>query len=161
MAPYADDAGVDLCFEVVNRFEHYLLNTAEEALAFCERIDHPRAGILLDLFHMNIEEDDIGAAILSAGAAGRLFHFHAGEANRSVPGTVPSHLDWCGVFAALRASGYDNAVVLEPFVLGGTPYAANVSLWRDLTRGAPFDRYIEDLRIGIDFIRSHWLEDAR
>lgn len=156
MMPLADDADVNLCFEVVNRFEHYLLNTAEEALAFCEMIDHPRAKVLLDVFHMNIEEDDIGAAILAASTAGRLGHFHVGEANRSVPGTVASHLDWPGIFAALRKAGYSGSIVLEPFVLGGEAYSTNVSLWRDLTHGASFEQYLDNLAIGINFIRGLW-----
>lgn len=153
---FADQYDVDLCFEVVNRFEHYLLNTAEEALIFCEMINHPRARILLDTFHMNIEENDICDAIRSVCLAGRLGHFHVGEANRSIPGTVPSHLDWEGIFAALQDSGYHGTIILEPFVISGTSYSSNVSLWRDLTYGCSFSKYLENINTGITFIQKLW-----
>ena len=94
----AEDNGVLYCCEVVNRFEQYLLNTAEEAVAFMQRLDSPNAKILLDTFHMNIEEDDMVEAIRTAGPY--LGHFHTGENNRRTPGT--GKLPWKEMAQALK-----------------------------------------------------------
>lgn len=154
LMPLAEKYRIDFCFEVVNRFEHYLLNTASEALDFCKKIDSPYAKILLDTFHMNIEEDDMSEAILSVGRSGKLGHFHVGEANRSVPGTVPGHINWESIFAALKECNYTGSVILEPFILSGTSYSSNVCLWRDLTNNATFEQYLKYAKTGIDFIRN-------
>jgi D-psicose/D-tagatose/L-ribulose 3-epimerase len=55
----AEDCGVIFCPEVVNRFEHYMINTAEEGVAFAQRIDSPSFRLHLDTFHMNIEEENV------------------------------------------------------------------------------------------------------
>lgn len=156
LLPLAEDYEINLCFEVVNRFEHYLLNTAEEAVNFCKMVDHPRAKILLDVFHMNIEEENMNDAILATGKSGLLGHFHVGEPNRNVPGTCPTHLDWSRIFQSLETSGYEGTVILEPFVISGVPYSHNVSLWRDLTRGGSFQQYLENIKVGINFIKQFW-----
>jgi D-psicose/D-tagatose/L-ribulose 3-epimerase len=75
----AEDCGVIFCLEIVNRFEHFILNTAEEGVAFVERINSPSCRLHLDTFHMNIEEDNLRDAIVKAGKW--LSHFHVGEAN--------------------------------------------------------------------------------
>ena len=80
----AQDCGVDYCLEVLNRFEGYLLNTAAEGVKFVKEVDVPSVKVMLDTFHMNIEEDSIGGAIRST--KGLLGHFHTGECNRRVPG---------------------------------------------------------------------------
>ena len=72
----AEDCGVLYCCEVVNRFEQYLLNTAKEGVEFVKRLGSPNARVLLDTFHMNIEEDHIGAAIRAS--KGYLGHLHSG-----------------------------------------------------------------------------------
>lgn len=63
----AEREGIDYCFEVVNRFEQFLFNTAQEAVAFAEAVGSPRAKVHLDTYHMNIEEDNTCAAICFAG----------------------------------------------------------------------------------------------
>jgi D-psicose/D-tagatose/L-ribulose 3-epimerase len=69
---------------VVNRFEQYLLNTAEEGVAFIKRVGSPNLKLLLDTFYMNIEEDNISKALTLTGD--QLGHFHIGETNRKTPG---------------------------------------------------------------------------
>ena len=91
LMPVAEDCGVYYCCEVVNRFEQYLLNTAREGAAFVKQLESPNAKVLLDTFHMNIEEDDLLQAILETGAL--LGHFHVGERNRKPPGSTNS-LPW-------------------------------------------------------------------
>ena len=84
LAPIAKQYGIDLGMEVLNRFEGYLLNTSKEAVQFVEEVDVPAAKVMLDTFHMNIEEDSMVDAILTAGD--KLGHFHVGENNRRCPG---------------------------------------------------------------------------
>lgn len=151
--PIAEEYEINLCFEVVNRFEHYLINTAAEGVDFCKALDHPRAKLLLDVFHMNIEENDICAAITDTLRQGCLDHFHVCEANRCVPGTVPSHVDWNGVFSALAKGGYSGSIILEPFILTGIPFTESSCIWRDLSGGADFERILDYVDIGIDFVR--------
>ena len=64
----AEECGVTYCVEAVNRFETCLINTAKEALVYVDEIDSKNIGVLLDTYHMNIEEDNIGDAIRLVGA---------------------------------------------------------------------------------------------
>ena len=114
----AENCGVLYCCEVVNRFEQYLLNTAKEGVEFVKRLGSPNARVLLDTFHMNIEEDSMVDAILEAGPW--LGHFHVGENNRRPAGST-NRLPWKDMAAALKQVNYQGAIVMEPFVLmGGT-----------------------------------------
>ncbi len=129
----AEDNGVIYCCEVVNRFEQYLLNTAAEGVAFVKRLESPNAKVLLDTFHMNIEENDLVQAILDTGDY--LGHFHVGERNRMPAGSTNS-LPWKDIAAALKQIGYQGAIVMEPFVLMGGSIAYDIKVWRDLVPGA-------------------------
>lgn len=133
LMPVAEDCRVYYCCEVVNRFEQYLLNTAREGAAFVRQLESPNAKVLLDTFHMNIEEDDLLQAILETGAL--LGHFHVGERNRKPPGSTNS-LPWKEMAGALRQIGYQGAVVMEPFVLMGGSIPYDIKVWRDLSGGA-------------------------
>lgn len=133
LMPVAEDCGVYYCCEVVNRFEQYLLNTAREGAAFVRQLESPNAKVLLDTFHMNIEEDDLVQAILETGDL--LGHFHVGERNRKPPGSTNS-LPWKELARALRQIGYQGAVVMEPFVLMGGSIPYDIKVWRDLSGGA-------------------------
>ena len=94
----AEDCGVRMALEVVNRFETHILNTAAEAMEFCDQVDNKNVGILMDTFHMNIEEDNIPAALKTVG--NRLFQLHVGEGNRKLPGE--GSLPWAEMGSALR-----------------------------------------------------------
>ena len=80
----AEDCGIQLCIEVLNRFEHFLVNTSEEAVRFVDEVGSPNLKVLLDTYHMNIEEDSFSGAIIGAGD--KLGLFHIGESNRRPPG---------------------------------------------------------------------------
>lgn len=125
----AEECGVTYCVEAVNRFETCLINTAKEALAYTAAIDSPNIGVLLDTYHMNIEEDSIGDAIRLVGAD-RLKNFHTGENNRRAPGR--SHINWDEVFGALSEIGYKGRIVSEPFVMQGGEVAKDIHVYRDL-----------------------------
>jgi D-psicose/D-tagatose/L-ribulose 3-epimerase len=124
----AEELGVRLAVEPLNRFETDLVNTTEQGLALCADIGSPAAGLLLDTFHMNIEEKSIGDAIRAAGD--RLFHVHACENDRGTLGTA--HVPWPEVFSALREIGYDGQVVIESFTPAVTTIARAVCMWRPL-----------------------------
>lgn len=128
----AADCGVDYCLEVLNRFEGYLLNTAAEGVEFVRQVDVPSVKVMLDTFHMNIEEDSMSDAIRST--KGLLGHFHAGEANRRVPGR--GRMPWREIGNALQDIGYDGLVCMEPFVRMGGTVGSDIKVWRDISCGA-------------------------
>ena len=125
----AEACGVTYCVEAVNRFETCIINTAAEALAYIEEIDSPNIGVLLDTYHMNIEENSIGDAIRLVGAD-RMKNFHTGENNRTAPGR--GHLDWDEIFGTLAEIGYKGPIVSEPFVMMGGEVGRDIHVFRDL-----------------------------
>jgi D-psicose/D-tagatose/L-ribulose 3-epimerase len=128
LSKYAHDRGVVLCVEPLNRFETSFLNLAEQAIEIVDRVDHPGCGLLLDTFHMNIEERSVGDAIRSAGA--RLKHLHACENDRGAPGS--GHVPWDEVAAACRAIGYTGPAVIESFTSAVKSIARAAAIWRPL-----------------------------
>jgi len=110
------------------------MNTAEEAVRFVDEVDRPAVRILLDTFHMNIEEDYIPDAIHTAGKY--LAHFHVGENNRKLPFDGPGSLDWRAIGKALRDVNYNGYVIAEPFVTTGGQIAKDIKVWRDLSGNA-------------------------
>jgi len=132
----AEDCGVTYCVEAVNRFETCLINTAEEALVYSEEIDSPNIGVLLDTYHMNIEENNIGDAIRLVGD--KLTSFHTGENNRTAPGR--GHLDWDEIFAALADIKYKGRIVSEPFVMAGGEVGRDIHVYRDLLKNPTEER---------------------
>ncbi len=124
----AEEYGVTVCAEAVNRFESPLINTAAEAIQYADLVNSKNIGIHLDTYHMNIEENSIGDAIRLVGA--RLRHFHTGENNRTAPGR--GHLNWDEIFSALSEIGYKKNIVSEPFVIMGGEVGLDIRTWRDL-----------------------------
>ena len=143
----AEDLGVFLSIEVLNRFEHFLLNTCDEALRYVEEVDSPNMKILLDTYHMNIEEDSIGEAIVKAGD--KLGLLHIGENNRNVPGR--GHIPWDEVVSALKHIDYQGDTVMEPVVLMGGSAGDKLAINRDLTGGMDLD---ELAREGLEFYKG-------
>jgi len=93
---------VRLALEPINRYETTLINNATEGLDLIERVGADNFGLLLDTFHMNIEEADIGASIRACGE--RIFHFHVADSNRWYPGA--GHLDFSSILKALSIVDY-------------------------------------------------------
>lgn len=153
MGKTAAELGVTMDLEVVNRFETLVLNTAEEAIAFCNEVGNPNVKILLDTFHMNIEEDNIGDAIRSAGDL--LGHVHIGEGNRKLPGQ--GHLPWAEIGKALRDIGFSGGVVMEPFVLPGGSVARDIKVFRDLSGGADEAGLDEAAKAGLEILKANFL----
>jgi D-psicose/D-tagatose/L-ribulose 3-epimerase len=122
----ADALDVTLGVEAINRYETDLINTADQAMALAEAVDHPRVGVLLDTYHLNIEEKDLAGALRRAGS--RLVHLHVVENDRGVPGS--GHVPWDDVRAGLRDIGYDRFATLEMFVQAGLDVSPDLSIWR-------------------------------
>jgi len=125
-ADNAGEEGIKLAIEPLNRFETDLINTVEQGLDLISRIDRPNVGLLLDTFHMNIEEKDWAAAIRQAGS--KIFHFHASENDRGTPGK--GLINWVAVRNALRQAGYQGPGIIESFTTDIKEIARAVSLWR-------------------------------
>ena len=126
VAGFAAEAGVRLAVEPLNRFETDLVNTVEQGLRLCADTGADNVGLLLDTFHLNIEEKSLPAAVVRAG--GRAFHVQASENDRGTPGS--GHIPWAEVVAALREIGYAGSVVVESFLPTVREIARAVSLWR-------------------------------
>lgn len=151
LADLAADHGITLCMEALNRFEGYMINTADECLAYVRAVNRPNVKVMLDTFHMNIEEDSLTDAIRKSGLL--LGHFHVGEANRRCPGPN-GRFDWAAIGRALRSIGYAGGVVMEPFVRMGGQVSRDVSLWRDLSGGASNEQLDQDAATSLTWLRS-------
>jgi D-psicose/D-tagatose/L-ribulose 3-epimerase len=128
LGPVLQEHGVHVAIEPLNRFETYFLNTTADAVQLCDEIAHPNVGILWDTFHANIEEKNIAEALRLTGRF--LKHVHTCENDRGTPGS--GHVDWKGVFAALRDLRYDGWLTIESFGFALGDIAAAASIWRDL-----------------------------
>ena len=126
LSQHATDSGVVLCVEPLNRFETSFMNLASQAIDVVDRVDSDACGILLDTFHMNIEEKSVGNAIRAAGA--RLKHLHSCENDRGAPGS--GHVPWKEVAAAVKDVGYDGPIVIESFTSKVKTIARAAAIWR-------------------------------
>jgi D-psicose/D-tagatose/L-ribulose 3-epimerase len=134
-AEHAARQGVRLAVEPLNRFETDFCNTARQAVELVRRVDHPALGIMLDSFHMAMEEDDLPAAI--SCAAPHLIHFQANENHRGFLGT--GHLPWAAICRALRAANYAGAITLEPFRRDDHRLSVPLAQWRPPARDEDAD----------------------
>lgn len=132
---HAAGGPVRFAVEPLNRFETDFCNTARQAMELCALVDHPSVGIMLDTFHMNMEEDDLPAAIRTA--APRLIHFQANENHRGFLGT--GHLDWPALCRTLIDVGYTGAITLEPFRRTDHRLSVPLAQWRPPSRDEDAD----------------------
>jgi sugar phosphate isomerase/epimerase len=102
---------VPLLYEPVNRYETNLFNTLGDASAFVDSLATKNVRLLADLFHMNMEEADIAAALRTAGK--RIGHIHFVDSNRKPAGL--GHIDYAPIAEALRNMGYDGFLSAEAF----------------------------------------------
>ena len=126
VADYARQKGIVFGVEPLNRFETSFINLAEQAVELVEMIDSPAIKIMLDTFHMNIEEKHLGKAIEKA--APYLVHIHSNENDRGTPGS--GHVPWADIAAALKKVKYDGALVIESFSSENKTIARAAAIWR-------------------------------
>jgi D-psicose/D-tagatose/L-ribulose 3-epimerase len=128
VAEHAAKRNVKVALEPLNRFETSFMNTAEQVMELVDRVDSPAVGVLLDTFHMNIEERDPAHAIRTCGS--HLAHFHACGSDRGAPGG--DQIPWPGIASALREVDYTGAIVIESFTIENQAIARAAAIWRPL-----------------------------
>lgn len=145
VAPLAAAAGKVFGLEPLNRFETDIVNTTVQANEVVDAVGSPGLGVMLDTFHMNMEERSIPDAIHAAG--NRLVHFQANENHRGFPGT--GNMDWPSILRALHQVAYRGPISLEPFRRDDDRVALPIAHWR-----APHEDEDDKLRAGLGLIRS-------
>lgn len=130
LGPHLAQHDVQLAIEPLNRFETFFLNTTADAVRLCDEVGHPNVGILWDTFHANVEEKNLGQALLLAGR--HLKHVHTCENDRGTPGS--GHVAWDEVFGAIRKLKYDGWLTIESFGFAAGELSAAASIWRDLAK---------------------------
>jgi sugar phosphate isomerase/epimerase len=130
LCKFAADNGVRLVLEPLNRYNTPFCTTAKDAVRIVSLVSDNSLGILLDTFHMNIEEDSFETAIESAG--GLLGHTHFADNNRKMPGF--GHIDFHTIKKSLRKIGYKRYLSFEPNIFDAS--------------------YQDDLKTSLKFIRS-------
>lgn len=149
----ASSQGVEIALEVLNRNETYILTDCKEALEYCKQVNESSVKILLDTYHMNIEEDNLPDAFRLAGDM--LAHVHVGENNRKLPG-MNNSINWALVGQALRDINYNKAVVMEPFLLKGGQVGHDVRVWRDLSNNADEKQMDEYIKTSLQFLKNNF-----
>ena len=147
----ADKRGITIALEVLNRNESFILNTCAEAKEYCKRVGKDSVKILLDTYHMNIEEDNMYDAIRDAGS--QLAHVHVGECNRKLPG-MNNTVNWPEFGKALRDINYDGFVVMEPFLLSGGEVGRDCRVFRDLSGGANEATMTEYIKKSLKYLKQ-------
>ena len=146
-ADHAARARVTLASEFLNRFELYLLNTAEDAARFAREVERPNLGVHYDTFHAHIEEKSVEAAIEACGD--ELVHVHISESDRGTPGR--GQVRWEETFRGLKHVGYDGWLTIEAFGHALPALAAATRIWRPLFESA------EGLAAeGLAFMKRQW-----
>lgn len=140
---HAQKVGVRVAIEPLNRFETYLFNRGEQALALADAVS-PDCGVCLDAYHIHMEEFDVEEAIRKAGK--RLFDFHVADNNRFAAGL--GTIDWPRLIGILKDIGYDGALTNE-FVAPVDRTPAN--RYPDMVERNPVDISPEQLK----FIQDH------
>lgn len=130
MGPVADHAaerGVSIGVEALNRYETSVVNTLEQTIEMIDGLPDT-VGIMIDTYHLNIEEADPYAAVASAGPYVK--HVQVSGTDRGSPGA--DHFDWPRFLSVLDDVGYDGAVCIESFTAENETIATAASIWRPL-----------------------------
>jgi len=125
-AAIANSRGVRLAVEPINRYEGDLIQNAAQGLAFLDQVNHPALGLLLDTFHMNIEEASWTEPFARVFTAGKLFHVHLGDNNRLPPGK--GLIDFQAILQTLSSIGYQGYLSAELLALPDADRAADETL---------------------------------
>jgi len=146
-ADHAQDLGLKMAMEYLNRFECYMFTTMADAVAHVRNVNHPAFGTMYDTFHANIEEKDGPGEIRKA--KDELFHFHVSANDRGTPGK--DHVDYLAAFKVLREIGYDGWMTIEAFGRALPDLAAATKVWRDF-----FPNKEEVYTEGLRFMKETW-----
>ena len=138
---HAEEVGVRIGLEPLNRFETYFLNRCDQALALADAVGG-NCGVALDTFHMNIEESDLLEAIRAAGD--RLVDFHVADNNRMPPGY--GALDWDAIARELQGIGYEGHLTVE--FVPALDRAAEIGDASEAGGGASIEKFLRDHATG-------------
>lgn len=130
LAIAAQAKGITLGLEPVNRYESNLLNTGSQALEMIKDIGEPNVVVHLDIYHMNIEEQDLVSPVLEAG--NKLGYVHIGASHRGPLGT--GNIDFDSFFGALAKIGYKGTITFESFssTVVAPDLSSTLGIWRNL-----------------------------
>lgn len=143
---YAQQAGIVLTPEALNRFECYLVNTMADLKDLLDQVDHPNVKAIYDTHHGNIEEKSQREALLTIQP--HLHHMHISENDRGTPGQ--GQVNWGEVFSTLKAIKYDGWLTVEAFSRSSREFANAINVWREYSS-------IEAVyKQGYDFINNNW-----
>lgn len=124
----AQAANINIVFEVLNRYESHQICTHEQALALIVALPVDNLGVLLDAYHMNIEEANPAQALTKTGD--KLWLYHVADSNRQ--GIGHGHTDFATQFEALKGINYTGDVILELNAVGPNPFTPDKGgAWRD------------------------------
>jgi sugar phosphate isomerase/epimerase len=134
----AEHEGVRLALEPINRYETSLINNVDDGMRLVDTIASPNFGLLLDTFHMNIEEPDMETSIRTCGE--RIFHFHVADSNRWYPGA--GHLKFASILNTLSSQGYEGFISGEflPKPDAMTAAGRNIAYLKPLIEKLTLDR---------------------
>ena len=141
----AQTFGASIALEPLNRFESDMVNTAEDVMRLLKDVNHSQAKVLLDSFHMTIEEKDIRKAIHTVGE--KLVHVQVSENHRGVPGTGLT--PWDDFQLGLQDIGYTGSIVIESFTPEIKELAGAVCIWKNLAENQ--DDFASD---GLKFLKN-------
>ena len=142
---YAQQAGVRLGLEFLNRFEAFLINTSAQCRRMVEEVGLPNVGVHYDSHHANLEDPAPREALLHI--RDEINHVHLSESHRGTLGT--GQVDWDATFAALREIDYNGWLVIEAFGTKDPILASAANVWRNA-----FTSEAEVYQRGIGFIRA-------
>lgn len=143
LSEYAQQFNITLGLEYLNRFESYLISCADELLNFVEAVNHSNCRLMLDTFHANIEEKNIGEAIKKC--AKYLIHIQISENDRSTVGK--GNVAWQDIFSALKSINYEGWLSVEAF----SPKLAVANIWRQM-----FDSEEQLMKDSLHFIKKSY-----
>lgn len=115
----AEENGIYLYLEPLNRYQDHMLNTLKDAMDIIEQGQFKMVKITADFYHMAIEEDDISESLLQFKNA--IGHIHIAENHRYQPGT--GSIEWKRHMQTLKDMGYEGDVVNEGRIRGENPLA--------------------------------------
>lgn len=144
VADHAGERGVSIGVEALNRYETSVVNTVEQALEMIDGLP-PNVGLMIDTYHMNIEEADPYAALAVAGR--HIKHVQVSGTDRGAPGR--DHFDWPRFLTALAATGYRGGLCIESFTAANEAIATAAAIWRPL---APSQDALA--REGLSYLRA-------
>lgn len=157
LARIAAEYDIMLGMESLNRHEGYLINSAAECIDYVNAVGEDNVKVMLDTYHMNMEEDSLENAILLAGD--KLGHLHVGENNRKLPGQG-TIIPWTSIGDALRTINYTGTVVMEPFVICGGEVGKDIRIWRNLKTDCSEQTLDKEAEESLRFLRSSFKDDG-